>query len=283
MTTFWPGQIVGKYRIERLLHEGTLSLVVEATHLLVGQRVALKILHPDRLAELAAVERFHHEALLVSSLQSHHAVRVMDFDLLEQGEPYQMMEYLGGPTLAQVVRTRGPRPVEQAVRWILDAGEAISELHARGAVHRNLSLQNLMLDRAEPDAVLKVIGFSVARHPDLSLDETDAVLGTPVTMSPEQLRTPHQVDARTDVWALGVALYELLTGVPPFLGETLAEVALSIVSSTPVPLDERRAGLPAGLASVVLRALQKPPAERPASVEVWTSALRPFASWASVH
>ncbi len=275
-TILQAGQTVGdRYILEDLIYESPRITVVKALSATAGARVALKFLGNKLIADEGAVARFHHEAMHVSSLGNPHVVQYVDFGALENGEPYQVMEYVDGPTMADAVRELGPLPIEHAVVWVLQAADVVGAGHAVGVIHRNLSLRNLLLDG--DNQILKVMGFSVARYPALGPDHPGILLGTPSTMSPEQVQSPDTIDARTDIWALGVILYEMLTGVPPFSGDNVSEVALAIVSQQPAPLRSHRPDLPPGLEAAVLWALRKNPDERPASVEAWAEALLPFA------
>ena len=280
--------LAGKYQVERVLGVGGMGVVVAAKHLQLDQKVALKFLLPEALSNQDAVMRFEREARAAVKIQSEHVARVTDVGKLENGSPFMVMEYLTGNDLAEVMKVRGPMPAEEAVDWLLQASEAMAEAHSHGIIHRDLKPKNLFVIR-RPDGTssLKVLDFGISKSvapgsgDAAGLTNTTAVMGSPLYMSPEQLRSSRDVDARTDIWALGVILYEMLTGVAPFTGKDVSQVALAIVSQPPVPLRERRPDLPPGLEAAVAQALAKNMAERPASVAAWAEALRPFGTRAT--
>ncbi len=278
----------GKYRVEAVLGMGGMGVVVAARHEQLDQRVAIKFVRPDALGNGEAVERFLREARAAVKLKSEHAARVIDVGTLESGAPYMVMELLEGTDLARALEERGRLSVEQAADWIVQACEALAEAHAAGIVHRDLKPQNLFLARTVGDAVkVKVLDFGVSKSNSAisrgegGLTHTRTMLGSPLYMSPEQMRSSRNVDARADVWALGVVLFELLTNTLPFEAETLPELCLKVVSDPPRSLPDLRPELPPQLCGVVERCLSKNPAERFANAGELAEALEPFASPAS--
>jgi serine/threonine-protein kinase len=276
--------LAGKYRVERVLGSGGMGVVVAAYHLQLHQRVAIKFLLPEALSNTEAVERFAREARAAVKITSEHVARVIDVGTLDTGAPYMVMEFLEGHDLAQWVRLRGALPLEQVVDFVLQACEALAEAHALGIVHRDLKPANLFIVRgADTLQAVKVLDFgiskaigSAATAQDVALTRTTAVMGSPLYMSPEQMAASRNVDARSDIWSLGVVLYELLTGTVPFNGITLPEVCVKIASHPPAPLRSIRPDLPAAVEAVVLRCLEKDRARRFADVSELAMALVDF-------
>jgi serine/threonine-protein kinase len=280
-----PGEVLaGKYRVERVLGQGGMGTVVAAYHLHLGSMVAIKRLLPEALNHPDVVARFLNEGRSATRIQSEHVARVLDVGTLEGGEPFMVMEYLEGQDLARRVRKGGPLPIEDAVEYVLQACEALAEAHVAGIVHRDLKPGNLFLtQRADGSPCVKVLDFGISKAA-LTADQqgqfvtqTASVLGTPGYMAPEQLRSSKHVDARTDIWALGVILQELLTGKLAFQGSTVPEVYAAILGEPPVPLRQHRPDAPPALEAVIQRCLEKDPARRFASVGELGAALLPFA------
>jgi eukaryotic-like serine/threonine-protein kinase len=281
-----PGDVIaGKYRVDRVLGVGGMGVVVAAHHIQLDDRVAIKFLLPETLANKEAVARFAREARAAVKIKSEHVARVSDVGTLETGAPYMVMEYLEGGDLSTWVAQRGALPVERAVEFVLQACEAIAEAHALGIVHRDLKPANLFVARL-PGGVesVKVLDFGISKVTGLgvsgateSATKTSALMGSPLYMSPEQMQSAKDVDPRADIWALGVILYELLTGVSPFSGDTMPELVLKIVSSAPRALRNSRPDAPDGLEDVILRCLEKDPGKRFQTVGELAPALLPFA------
>jgi len=266
----------GKYRIRRVLGQGGMGVVVEALHVELDDRVAIKFLTPRALTEPDAVQRFVREAKAAVRLRSEHIARVRDVGLLPGGDPYIVMEYLDGVELRQLFS--GPRLAPSAlVDLILQACEGLAEAHSLGIVHRDIKPSNLfVVSQLDGAPHVKVLDFGVSKVPldDLHLTGTNSWMGTPAYMSPEQMRSTRNVDARSDLWSLAVVLYEGLEGRVPFPGDSLADLCINVTTMPPQPLTDRT---PAPLAAVVMRALEKQPAERYASVAAFAEALAPFA------
>jgi serine/threonine-protein kinase len=281
-----PGDILaGKYRVERVLGVGGMGVVVAAEHLHLRERVAIKLLHAHALATPILCARFEREARAAVKIKSEHVAHVIDVGRLEDGAPYIVMEYLEGHDLSTWIRSHGVLSVELAVEFILQASEAIAEAHALGIVHRDLKPANLfVVRRADGLWSVKVLDFGISKVTvatdsvaDVNMTRTEAMLGSPLYMSPEQLESPKMVDARTDLWALGVILHELLAGDPPFRAAGFAELILRISRDPPHPIESRRPDVPAGLAAVIARCLEKDRAKRYATVAELAEALKPFA------
>ena len=278
--------LAGKYRVERVLGVGGMGVVVAARHLQLDERVAIKCLLSSMLAERAAVQRFLREAKAAVRIKNEHVVRVFDVGTLENGAPFMVMEFLEGGDLSAWLQARGAMPVEQAVDFVLQTCVALADAHSMGVVHRDLKPSNLFcVRRSDGRLVIKVLDFGISKLVDaaqadgaMSMTKTTAIMGSPLYMSPEQMRSSKDVDARTDIWALGVILYELLSGTPPFVGASLTEVAVK-VAIEPVPsLRVARPDVPPALEAVIAACLQKDPSARHANVAHVAAALAPFAS-----
>ena len=280
-----PGQILaGKYRVERVLGEGGMGIVIAAHHLHLDKRVALKFLRPEVAANREIVARFSNEARSAAKIQSEHVARVLDVGVLDDGSPYMVMEYLEGTDLAGLIKQRGSIPGPEAIEYVLQACEALAEAHVAGIVHRDLKPANLFLTRrADGSPSVKVLDFGISKAALASdaagqaLTQTAAVLGSPSYMAPEQLKSARQADPRTDVWALGIILHELMTGECAFRADTVPELYVSILQAPPAALRQRLPGAPPALEAVLLRCLEKDPARRYASVGELALALAEFA------
>jgi serine/threonine-protein kinase len=280
--------LAGKYRVERVLGAGGMGVVVQATHLELDERVAMKFLLPHAVQSGEAATRFVREARAAVKIKSEHVARVTDVGRLENGSPYIVMEFLQGADLS-VVLQRGPLPIDDAVDFVLQASDAMAEAHAAGIVHRDLKPSNLfMATRPDGTPIIKVLDFGISKvnvpdTSDAALTRTTAIMGSPFYMSPEQMRSSKDVDHRTDIWALGVILYELLTGTQPFNGETLPQLVAAILSEAPTPVRARRAEVPPELDAVVLHCLEKDRDKRFQSIGALAQALVAFASRRSRH
>ncbi|HZU84626.1 MAG TPA: serine/threonine-protein kinase, partial [Polyangiaceae bacterium] len=271
-----PGAIVAeKYRVERVLGEGGMGVVVEATHLGLDQRVAIKFLLPEAMRHKEAVERFQREAKVAAKVKSEHVARVHDVGTLPGGEPFIVMEYLEGSDLRQLLRG-GALAVADACEIALQACEALAQVHAAGIVHRDLKPSNLYVTRrADGSPCVKLLDFGISKFSwhddpgtDPALTATATILGSPSYMSPEQLKSTKEVDARTDVWSLGAVLYEALAGRPAFRGETVPQVCAMIASDTPPALATLRPDVPDALDRVILQCLEKDPDRRARLVDL---------------
>jgi serine/threonine protein kinase len=277
--------IGGKYRIERELARGGQGTVVLATHLALRQSVAIKFSNLEGDGRRERMKRLVHEARAACRLRGEHVVRVIDVDV-DDGMPFIVMEYLQGTTLKDLMASRGPLPVGEAVDLVLQACEGVAEAHDLGIAHRDLKPSNLFLvDRPAAGPVLKVLDFGIAKtltplapDGDLSLTAPLTLLGSPGYMSPEQARDPRQVDTRTDIWSLGLVLHELLTGRPVFDGRTRADILASVLLKDPTPISLLRPDVPLEIERVIQRCLQKLPEYRFSSVRDLAAHLLPFVS-----
>jgi serine/threonine-protein kinase len=280
--------LAGKYRVERVLGAGGMGIVVAARHEQLDQLVAIKFVRDEAIENEDAVQRFLREARAAVKLKSEHVARVLDVGKLESGAPYMVMEFLEGSDLGKVLENEGPLSLEAAADWVLQACEAVAEAHAAGIVHRDLKPENLFLARTVGGVLkIKVLDFGVSKamagsNGDLlGLTRTRAMLGSPLYMAPEQMRSSRDVDARCDVWALGVVLFQMLTRRWPFEADTMPELCLKVVSESPISLASLRPDAPAALVAVVERCLIKDPTQRYANAAELASALEPFAHPAS--
>ncbi len=277
-----PGDVIGgTYVIERLLGQGGMGAVYVAHEERLGRRVAIKVLLAAMTDNTEAVARFEREARSAAALQSDHVTRVLSVGNLEGGAPYIVMELLEGEDLATLLAKRGALAPLEVAELMLPVCEALTEAHALGIVHRDLKPANIFLARRPTGATtVKVLDFGISKSAtgsaSTSLTKTTAVMGTPMYMSPEQLKEAKSVDGRADLWALGVVMYELLAGSPPFLSDALAELCAFILTVEPEALGRRRPDMPPALASIVHRCLEKDPTRRFADVRELRAALSTF-------
>ncbi len=270
-----PPVLAGRYEIGELLGEGGMGTVYAAVDLTSGAEVAVKVLRAELIGNPDAAARFEREAIHTSALAGPRAVRVLDVGVADSGQPYMAMERLYGTDLERILQQQGPLQIEQAVYFVMQACEAMKEPHARGIVHRDLKPSNLFAATIDGQLVLKVLDFGISRVVGASsrLTRTLTTVGTPSYMSPEQARCEEDVDERTDVWSLGVILYELVTGTLPFVGASPTATAIAVCSSTPVPPGAYRVDLPNAVENVILRALEKDRDDRYPSVAALAAAL----------
>lgn len=289
MSSVRPGDVLaGKYRVERVLGSGGMGYVVAARHLQLDQLVAMKFLRRNNaeLDETEATGRFLREAKAVVRLRDEHVAKVFDVGTLETGEPYIVMEYLDGCDLSALAKQRGQIPVTEAVEYVLQASEALAEAHSLGIVHRDVKLANLFVTRGHAGSPLvKVLDFGISKvnpyggetEAAQEMTRTASMLGSPRFMSPEQMRDPRNVDARSDIWSLGVVLYRLVAGKPPFEAETLGRLLSMVMHENPDPLAAVRGDLPPGFSEVVQHCLEKDPNHRFPNIAELAYSLVPFA------
>ena len=268
-----------KYQVARILGVGGMGVVVAARHCELGKLVALKFMREEFSLNEQVTQRFLREARATARLQSEHVVRVLDVGRLPAGVPYIVMEYLEGEDLGQVVEQHGSLEVGDAAEYLLQVCEAMAEAHAHGIVHRDLKPQNLFLTR-RPDGrpFVKVLDFGIAKALFAQTPAaTSQAIGSPSYMAPEQIRSSRSVDARADIWSLGVILYQLLSNTLPFAGDTIPEVMFKILSQPTPSLASVSSRLPQALVSTIERCLQKDREHRFANVAELAHELVPFA------
>jgi hypothetical protein len=271
--------LLGKYRIGRTLGRGGSGVVLEAFHAALDRKVAIKLLHGYVLSDDELVARFEREGRLVARLDSPHVAKVLDAGRLPDGQPFLVMEHLEGHDLGACVAMPEALPVTDVVDYVLQACEGVRAAHAAGIVHRDLKPKNLFCARTpEGEAIVKVLDFGISKvgGEDLAITATQHLLGSPRYMSPEQLRSSRHVDARTDIWSLGVILFELAAKRPPYPASNLTELISNVLTAEAPRLDAVRADVPARLADVVARCLRRSLDERIASVDELIAALAPF-------
>ena len=254
-----PGDVLlGKYRVDRLLGVGSMGVVVAATHLLLGERVAIKFMLPVKGPQDEQWQRFVNEGRACARLRTPHVARVVDVGTMETGAPYMIMEHLEGRDLAAVLRERGRLPVEEAAHYVLQVCEAVAETHRIGIVHRDIKPANLFLTHdSTGQPVVKLLDYGVAKHTtsELALTGTAEMLGSPLYMAPEQMRSSVTVDGRADLWALCVTLYELVAGLTPFHEQRIEQLLARVLFEAPVPFADRGVEAPPGFQAVVFHGL----------------------------
>jgi hypothetical protein len=275
------GTVLGdKYVVEGVLGRGGMGIVLAARHRDLDQRFAIKCLLPHALAVPEVVERFGREARAAARIHGEHVARVLDVGRFPDGTPFIVMEHLRGHDLAAEVAQRGPLPIVDAIRYVLEACEAVAQAHALRIIHRDLKPSNLFLaETPGRPPIVKVLDFGISKVVDptaVALTKTASVMGTPFYMSPEQLLSSKNIDFRSDIWALGVILYELLAGFTPFYGESAPEVIAKIMTNAPPSLRARRPDLPPALEAVIGGCMRSRVDERFASVADLAIALLPF-------
>jgi serine/threonine protein kinase len=259
----------GKYRIEEHLGSGGMCDVYRATHMLMGKQVAIKILKPHLAADPALAQRFEQEARAASRIHHPNAINVMDYGIGEDNMPFIVMEYVNGITLGELIRQQGGMTLERAANILRQIAGALDDAHAVGVIHRDIKPDNIIIaDYGNSDWV-EVVDFGVAKvQEDLnrraSLTGANVLVGTPRYMSPEQCEE-RPVDARSDIYSLGVVLYEMLAGEAPFKGDSSTRLLVAHTTEPPEPLRLKRPDIPATVEAVVMRALEKDPGRRPQS------------------
>ena len=250
-----------------------MGVVYLARQMDLDRRVAVKVLRREAMTDAEVLARFRREARVAAKLTSPHVARILDFGTTDEGYPFMVLEYLEGNDLDDELERRGALPLEEAARYVLETCEGMKEAHQLGVVHRDLKPSNIFLANVGGRRTVKVLDFGISKvtaDEQVRVTQTSSAFGTPLYMSPEHMRSTKSVDHRTDVWSLGVILYELVTGGPPFQGESATALAVAVATETFTPPSIQRPGLP--------RELAKNPAERYATIDELAEAIRPFAT-----
>lgn len=246
-----------------------MGVVVRARDVTLDRTVAIKVPHARRASRAETVERLLREARAAAMLQSDHVCRVLEVGRSKDGGPFIVLEYLEGVSLGRYLRTKQRLPIDDVFRFMLEICDAVGEAHGLGIVHRDLKPQNFFLvESSNGRRKVKVFDFGISKLEDAEdprLTTSDVLMGSPSYIAPEQMVRTRDVDARADVWALGVSMYELLTGTLPFVGSSVMDLAVRIAADDPAPPRALRSEVPEALEQVVLRCLAKDPAQRFAS------------------
>lgn len=278
-------EIADRYVVERAIAEGGMGLVFAARHRDLDELVAIKFLKPEFARQSEIIGRFAREAKASTKIKSEYVAKVLDVGVSQTRGPYIVMEYLEGEDLSDRLAREGRLPYERAVELILQACEALAAAHALNIIHRDIKPENLFLVKNESDVpTLKLLDFGVSKTAltgkifgnDISVAKTQSLLGTPLYMSPEQLRGKFDIEPSAEVWSIGAVLYELITGEAPFTGTSVTEVCASVLETVPRSPSERVPGVPIELTAVIMKCLEKQAANRYHTVAELAVALQPF-------
>ena len=260
--------LAGKYLVEELIKRGGMGAVYRGKHVLMDKRVAIKVLRPSLAMDDDVVARFSREAKAASRISHPHAVSVTDFGEAENGVVFLVMEYLDGQTLKEIIKTEGAMSLERTAEIVRQVSGALDAAHEQGVIHRDLKSDNIMLSQTNGGDWAKVLDFGIAKiqQPngvrDIDITAANLVIGTPQYMSPEQCSHSGPIDARSDVYSLGIIIYEMLAGKVPFTGESPTVIMMKQVQDDPPSLSEARPDLPAAVVGIVSQALAKQPDNR---------------------
>lgn len=270
------GREIDGHRLESVLGEGGTGIVFRAVHTARGDEIAVKVLQNKHRPDGNAAARFLRESTL-EDLKHDNIVDVRSAGFLPDGRPYLTMELLEGEALDVRIEREGRLPIGESIRIGGDVLDGLAAAHRAGVVHRDVKPANVFLARQGDSTVAKLLDFSVARVSDAhsaTVTASGDIVGTPLYLAPEQATGIKGLDGRIDLWAVGVLLYVLLTGSPPFAAKQLAELILKVVSEEPLRPSELREDIPTALSDVVMKALRKPREERFGSAEEMAAALR---------
>ena len=275
--------IAGKYRLEHVAGEGGMGIVYAAEHLVLRQRVAVKVLNPEAAGTESTVERFTREAQAAARIQSEHVARVFDAGSLDSGAPFLVMEFLEGCDLGELISLQKTLPEEEVADLMLQTLEALAHAHLAGIVHRDLKPANLFL-ACRPDGgnTIKIVDFGISKavkatHEDKTLTGHH-ILGSPAYMSPEQLRNSKDLDGRADIWSLGVVAYEMLTGKLPFDGDGVGEIFAAILEQDAKPVHELDPNISKAFSDLVAKCLKRDVKDRWLDAATLARAVLPFGS-----
>jgi eukaryotic-like serine/threonine-protein kinase len=290
-TTFSPedyavGQVLsGRFRIEHVIGVGSMGVVLAARHLELDERVAIKFIRAEMQSVPGVLQRFAREAKAAVTIKSEHVAQVFDVGTADGIGPYIVMEYLEGRDLGAVLELEGRLPIRRAVHYVMQACQALAVAHSSGITHRDIKPENLFLTQKGDLELIKLLDFGISKAAltgkvfgdELSGAEAQCLLGTPLYMSPEQIRATAEVDHRADIWSLGALLYELITARSAFVADSVRQVWTRILETAPTPLCVHCPEAPPSLQAVIDRCLEKNPADRYQNVAELAIALLPFA------
>lgn len=271
--------LAGKYFVEKLIKHGGMGSVYVGKHVLMDKTVAIKVLRTSLAADNDVVARFSREAKAASRISHPHAVSVTDFGEDENGVVFLVMEYLHGKTLKEVIRADGQLEIDRALEIVRQVAGALDVAHQQGVLHRDLKSDNIMLSRTNGDEWAKVLDFGIAKiqqpagSRDVDITAPNLVIGTPQYMSPEQCSQSGPLDARSDIYSLGIIVYEMLAGRVPFTGESPTVIMMKQVQDPPPSILEARPDLPVSVERVITKALAKQPADRHQTAGEFSEAL----------
>ncbi|MBX3273921.1 MAG: protein kinase, partial [Sandaracinaceae bacterium] len=271
--------IAERYLVRRRIGGGGMGTVYEAEHVLIGRRVAIKVLLSQWASERDVVRRFQNEARAAGTLRHPGILQALDMGRTEEGTPYLVLDYLEGRDLDAKLTAEAPLPIGEAVAIVRTIADAVGAAHAAGIIHRDLKPENVFVTH---DGQLKVLDFGISKFTSALVTgpgtTPGAVMGTPMYMAPEQFEDASKADPRSDLFALGVILYRALTGALPFVADTLPGLLIAMLDEEATPPSARRPEVPAALDAVVMRALRARPDDRFTTVEELRAALAPFAA-----
>ena len=268
--------IAGKYEIEKVIGQGGMGIVVRATHLGLREKVALKFMHPSMADNPSHAARFIREARAAVKLREEHVARVLDLGELEGTGPYIVMEYLEGVDLLEHLKRRAPLPVAEAIELCRQAASGVAAAHEAGIVHRDLKPGNMFMTETRGGPRLKVLDFGVSKYLEgdsLAVTGTHMVVGSPMYMAPELFETARNASPASDVWALGVIFYRMLTGRLPFFAETLPELVTKVHFGRPTPVTHWRPELTPEICEILQTCLARDPGRRYADARAMLGAL----------
>lgn len=275
----------GRFRIEHVIGVGSMGVVLAARHLELDERVAIKFIRADMQRVPGVLQRFAREAKAAVTIKSEHVAQVFDVGTADGIGPYIVMEYLEGRDLGAVLELEGRLPIRRAVHYVMQACEALAVAHSHGITHRDIKPENLFITQKGDLELVKLLDFGISKATltgkvfgdELSGAEAQCLLGTPLYMSPEQIRATAEVDHRADIWSLGAVLYELITARSAFVADSVRQVWTRILETSPTPLALHCPEAPPSLQAVIDRCLEKDPAHRYQNVAEFAIALLPFA------
>ncbi len=273
--------IAGKYRVVRVIGEGGMGVVVEAYHLQLDQRVAIKFLRGTQAQDTRNVARFQREARAAAKVKSDYVAQIYDIGVMSDGARYLVMEYLDGWDLGRELDKHGKLEIGPSCCVAIQILDAVGRAHEAGIVHRDLKPENLFLvPQTDGTRRVKVVDFGISKLQDsnasLKLTGTSDLMGTPLYMSPEQMATPEAVDGRADLWSLGCVLYEMLTGSVPFSGRSIPEICMLVMGHTPEHPSDIEPDVPRELGDIVMKCLQREPSDRYGSAAELSDRLETF-------